>query len=421
MKRRFENLELASYHNDPYNFQSGIAHFGKTRLSPKDRVLIDRGGNGGENLDIYYDLFTDSHAYSQWDRQMSEITSKNWFLEKGGDGEKDQEALEYVEETLKNLSINESDKSEKGYALAKTGVGLDGLTRGLGIALFTGISPAEIIWGDGIDGYPVVNNVKMRDARRFHFESSEKGEVFIKLKTRNNYYDGIYVPDRKFIVFKYDSIPSDDPYGMSVGNMLYYPIQWKKELLSLWLTIVDKYASPTTIGKYDEDISDEEKMEFDRAISNVAREMAISMPSSFSVDFESPNISNVDLLDKLEKLCNAYISKVISGEANTGETTGEGSVRQTVSNSIRVAKAKSFSDLISETLNNSLIKWIVATRYPNQDVNPPKLWRNFGDSNEVLDQLKKIKDLGFNTTLEYVENLTGIPLAKKPVQKSFGM
>lgn len=418
-KRKFNFLELASMANDPYNYGVLTPTFGKIRVEPKDRILIEKGGNGSDSIELYLDLLTDNQVYAQWDRQMGEIISKDWFLEPGGDTLEDKLALEYTEETLKSLSLNSRDYDPVSHSgILGSGQGLDGLTRGLGLALITGISPAEIIWRESSDrtnSYPEVDSVKLRDPRRFQFEADNQGNIFIKLKTKKYWSDGVYVPPRKFIIHRYWSVPSDDPYGNGVGRLLYYPVQWKRELLTLWLSIIDKYSNPTTVGTYERDITTEEQKEFDDALYNISRDMTISMPEGYKVDFISPNLSNVDLLSELEKVCNTYISKVISGEANTGEQNSEGSVKQTVSNSIRYMKAKSFSDLLSETLNNTLIKWIVNYRFP--EAKPPKIWRNFNDVESVITLLTQIKSLGFTTTEEYVENITGIPIVNNQREK----
>lgn len=419
-KKRFNNLELASLANDPYTYGS-IPTFGKIRINPKDRILVENGGTGSDSLELYLNLLTDNQVYAQWDRQMNEITSRNWFLEAGGDSDIDMEALDFVENSLKNLSIKSQDSDKKsGVGIINNGHGLDGLTRGLGLSLITGISIAEIIWAPDLEENkgPIIQSIKIRDPRRFHFDADKTGNIYIKLRTRNHWHEGIFVPPRKFIIQRYWSIPNDDPYGNGIGRLLYYPVQWKRELLTLWLTIVDKYSNPTTVGTYESDISEEEKRIFDNALYNISRDMVISMPSNFDVKFISPSLSSVDLLSDLEKTCNTYISKVISGEANTGELGSEGSTKQTVSNSIRITKAKGFSDLISESINNTLIKWMVQYRYPG--AKPPKLWRNFDDSTDTIELLTRIKTLGFNTTKEFIENLTGIPI-ESPREKRFSL
>lgn len=416
-KRRYSSIELASIANDPYLY--GFAPtWGKIRLSSKDRFLVEQGGTGGEALDLYLNLLTDPQAYFAWDRQISEITSREWTVEAGGDDEIDKLAAEFVEETLASLSSHSMDMNNEELAIVSNGQGFDGITRGLGLALITGISVAEIIWKQDKDYLPTVETVKVRDPRRFHFDVDSRGHALLKLKTRKHNMDGIYLPARKFIVCRYWAIPNDDPYGAGLGRLLYYPVTWKRELLTLWLSIVDKYADPTVVGTYDQDIEENIREDFQRGLENITRDMVMSMPSHFKVDFMSPTLNGPDILSNLESLCNAYINKVVSGEANTGESGGGGVMRENVSNSIRLMKAKAFSDLISESLNNSMIKWLSLYRFPK--AKPPRVWRNFGDASGTIDMLEKLRRLGFNTNHEYIENLTGIPITAPEQRRSFG-
>ena len=415
MKRRFANVELASIGNDPFAY--GFAPtWGKIRLSSKDRFLIERGGANPQALDLYLDLLTDNQAFFAWDRQISEITSRELIVEAGGDNEIDIEAAEYVRNLFHTLAIDDRDIDDNELAIVGNGLGIDGITRGLGVSLITGISFGEIIWKRDKQYLPTVEAVKIRDPRRFIFES-QNGKVYLKLLTRSHSFNGINVPGRKFIVCRYWAIPSDDYYGSGLGRLIYYPVTWKRELLTLWLTIVDKYSDPTVIGSYEEDIEDSVKKEFIDGLSSISREMIMTMPKNFDVEFISPTLNGPEILENLEKLCNSYINKIFSGETNTGEPGGGGVMRENISNSIRLMKAKAFSDSISETLNNSLVKWLTLYRFPS--AKPPRIWRNFGDVSETITTLKDLKTLGYSTTEEFIENLTGIPLNKAASKKSF--
>lgn len=417
VKRRFSNIELANTGNDPFLY-SIVPTWGKIRLSSKDRFLVEQGGSHAKSLDLYLDLFTDTQAYHAWDRQMSEITSREFLVEAGGENPIDIEAADYVRKMLNELASHEEDISKDELAIVGNSTGFDGLTRGLGVALMTGISFAEIIWKQDEKFLPTVSAVKIRDPRRFHFDLREDNKTYLKLLTRNHSFDGIYVPARKFIVCRYWSIPNDDPYGNGLGRLLFYPVTWKRELLTLWLKIVDKHADPTVIGKYEEDVDDDVADEFERDLSNITRDMTMTMPAHFSVEFLTPDLSAPEMLSELEKLCNGYINKVISGEANTGEQGGGGVMRENISNSIRIMKAKAFSDLISETINNTLIKWLVNGRFHGAAA-LPRVWRNFDDMSETIELLTKMKGLGFRTNADFITNLTGIPLETQAPSKSF--
>jgi hypothetical protein len=62
-----------------------------------------------------------------------------------------------------------------------------------------------------------------------------------------------------------------------------------------------------------------------------------------------------------------------------GQETGNvGSyARDQISDSVRMRKAKAFSEELDETLNATLIRWIVELNYPGAAI--PRLRRNFDD------------------------------------------
>lgn len=406
MRRRFADKEIASVGNDPYSYNLTPA-WGKTRLARKDRFLVETGGNSSEALDLYLDLATDSQVFAAWDRQMSEIISRELIVEPASKEAIDEEIAAYIKDKLENLSVNEQEISHDELAIVGNGCGIDELTRGLGLSTITGVAFAEIIWMYDAKKKADIAAVKIRDPRRFHFEL-KNGLTYVKLLTRKYSYDGIYLPPRKFIINRFWSLPNDDPYGFGLGRLLYYPVAWKRELLSLWLKIVDKHSDPTVVGTYDEDVEEEVLEEFQRAISSLSRDLSMTMPSLFKVDFLSPNLTTSELLETLEKNCNSYINKIINGESNTGEQGAGGVLRENISNSIRIMKAKTVSDLISNTINNTLVKWVVNYRWPGAKL--PKVWRNFEDAQEIIELLTKMKGLGFTTDQTFVEDLTDIPL-----------
>lgn len=416
VKRRFSTVEMASLTNDPWTL--GIpAYGGKLKLSSRDRLLIDKGGMGPSATDIYLDTLTDSQAFACFDRQVSEICSRDWFMEPGGPSELDAMASKFIEESMRNLSTT-SDDEHDGLSLVSNSQGVDGLYRGLALCLITGISVAEVIWYRDINGRPLPREIKIRDSRRFRLESSQDGKIWLKLLTKQFLSDGIYVPAKKFIVCRYWAIPNDDPYGQGAGRYIYYPVQWKREALTLWLSIIDKHTDPTSIGTYPETADPEQIEEFTSLVSNIARDMSATMPEGFKIDFQTANLSNSELLTTLEKSCDMAISKVIMGESVTGEQMTSGSYgRESISNSIRIMKAKALSDSISEVLNNTLLKWICKLNFPG--AKPPRIWRQFDDKTEVISLLKDLKALGYEASEEYIESVFGIPLNAKVKKKEF--
>jgi len=404
--RRFSNVELSTIENSPW-YSGQLVYGNKVRLTQNDRLLLEKAGSTSKGIELYLDLLTDNQVFAAFDKQLSEICSKDWYFEPGGEDEHSKKAMEFVEEVFKNLCYFDISGNETNLEVISGSVGLDGLFKHLGIAMLTGISYAEVIWGRTTSGKIIPTSIKPRDPKRFILESKDS-KVYLKLLTRNNPFDGIYVPSNKFIVHRFFAVGGDDPYGMGMGRFLYYPVQWKKQLLTLWLTIIDRHADPTAIGTFPRDAEPDEVAAFDDAITNIAREMSISMKEGYKMEFISSGLQNAEALSNLLAWCDTAISKVILGESSTSEPGGGSYARESITNDIRKMKAKALSDSICETLNQTLINWIVKYNYPL--AKPPKIWRQFEDSYETLGLIRQLKGLGYTVNREYLESLTGIPL-----------
>jgi Protein of unknown function (DUF935) len=70
------------------------------------------------------------------------------------------------------------------------------------------------------------------------------------------------------------------------------------------------------------------------------------------------------------------MSKTVLGETLTTEIGSRGSyAAANTHNEVRKELTKADADLLSDTLNRTLIKWDVQLNLP--DAKPPRLWRNF--------------------------------------------
>ncbi len=93
------------------------------------------------------------------------------------------------------------------------------------------------------DGVWTIAAVKVKKLARFKFDMDGQ----LRLLTRSNITDGVAVPDRKFIVHRHSiDDDDDDPYGVGLGQVLYWPAWMKRQALAHWLSAVEKFASPTT-------------------------------------------------------------------------------------------------------------------------------------------------------------------------------
>jgi len=110
-----------------------------------------------------------------------------------------------------------------------------------------------------------------------------------------------------------------------------------------------------------------------------------------------------------------------------GQDTGStGSyARDAVADSVRMRKAKAFSEQLDETLNATLVRWIVELNYPGVSV--PRLRRNFEDLEQredpvkVVQMLTQLQAIGYNVTdLDWVRDKLEIPSLEKVDMSQMG-
>lgn len=417
--RRWAHIELSTLANDPLR-PLMPTYGGTVRLLPQDRLLVERGGAGLRMLELYYDLLLDSHVYSVMDKQLQEIISREWSLESASDSGVDKEATIFCKQVLDDLGLDRSVEYRSHAIANKSAGGLNELVRGLGFAYFIGFIPAEIIWAQQ-GGQIIAEAISIKDARRFMFDVDSEGYIYPKLFTREDAFKGLFLPPRKFIFHTNWAVPVEDPYGAGVARQCYYPVQWKREALTYWLSLIDKHVDPTAIGVYPDQTSDEKIQQFHTAIANIAQESSIVMPEGFELDFKERSLTGAaQVLTDLVEFCNKSISLAILGEATTGEAIAGSNAREEISNSIRLMKAKAISDSINSTINNTLLAWLCFYNYP--DATPPKLIRRFEEAEDIdklVSNITQLANIGYKADPAFIAERTGIPQAKvKPKTES---
>lgn len=422
LNKRLLNTEVASYGNDiTLSMPLWDNHY---RLYSKDSLLLAKSGSGFQSLKLYIDLLTDPQVMYCLSKQTNEITSRPWLVRPASDSEQDLEIAEFVTENLKQIGAGYEDEVG-GAATISSNDGFDAVVTGMAGALVVGYYPAEIVWTRGPDGRAWAKDVKMKDPRRFTFIGDIAGNIFPRLLTATNGYAGESLPPRKFIFNRYWSHLSEDPFGAGLGRQIYYPVTWKRQALSFWLNFTDKSTTPVAVGTYPPDAEETEIRDFFMDLSNMGQETAIVMPEGWDVKYlESKTTEVTDAYSGLIEYCDKAISLAMLGEATTGQETEGSQAKDTISNSIRVMKAKGLSDSINATLNNTLIRWIVYLNW-GKGVKPPTLERSFEnlDSSDQIGIVTQVSQMGFKPDRDYISQRFNIPLEperEKPDQLEEG-
>jgi hypothetical protein len=156
------------------------------------------------------------------------------------------------------------------------------------------------------------------------------------------------------------------------------------------------------------------------ALQRLGQETAIVVPDEMSIDYLTSD-SRADVYQNLISYIDQQISFLINGEATVGaEGTGVGSyARDQIADSVRIRKSKSFSDQLDETINATLIRWIVELNYPGSSV--PRISRDFSDIEQrgedpikTVQILTQLQAVGYQVTdLDWVRDKLRIPSLEK--------
>lgn len=374
----------------PKDLRQEVATTGKDILFPAfdnilrnlDDTLLTRGG--AEGLKIYDTLERDCTVFGLLNKRKLAVTARPWEVVPGGKGPLDKKAAELAKAMLESL-------------------GFDALCFHLLDAILKGFSVGEILWDtDGSTIYP--REVKPKDQRRFHFDTENK----LRLLTHQDMYQGEPVPERKFIVHAHGA-KDGTPYGLGLGTRLFWMVLFKREDFRAWLTYLDKYSSPTALGKYGPGSGDQEKQKLLQGLGAIAREAAIAIPEGMTIEFLEAKRAGAGSHEEFVRYLDEQIAYAILGDAPGAKDSGGALASAAIlRNEVRLEMVAADADLLSSTLNSTLLTWITELNVPGAI--PPRVWREVKPSEDMKARAERdraLSALGFRPTLKSVQETYG--------------
>jgi phage gp29-like protein len=268
-----------------------------------------------------------------------------------------------------------------------------------------GFSVGEVMW-QAKDGEYSVLDVQAKNQRRFTFDE----DANLKLLTSAAPYKGEPLPQRKFIVH---SVGSKDgsPYGLGLGNKLFWPVLFKRQDITFWLTFADKYGSPTAVGTYPRGSSEDDQNKLLGVLRTIAHDTGIIIPEGMMIDLlEAKRSGATDVYEPLARYMDEQISECVLGEtmSTTAQGAGLGSGQANVHNEVRVEAAVDDDYLLNATINGSLVRWIVDLNMPGAGY--PTFKRDFAEPEDLEKRAKRdqaLRQMGADFTPEYITKTYG--------------
>ena len=406
MAQRFKTApvpsgEVAKYTSDPYNLSS-IYMFGSsspftgqgnTIVRPNDDLLIQKGGNRA--LVVYQRLLYDEQVQGCFSKLMQEVTSRPWYVQEYSDKPGDLAVRDFVAEVLEEMP-------------------LDDIYKGMAECLVAGFSVGEIMWKKTKRGV-IPYDVRMRDQRRFVFQESEDAQTGFTMRclTFNRMFEGVELPQRKFIVNRYWVSHNGDPYGAALGRILYPLVKFRRRAIESYVLYGDRYATPTAVAKAPLSASTRELDTLYGHLSNLSQETAMILPEGYELEFVVPSGSPEvfkTLIDYIDK----EISLVVCGEDEAGRAEAGSRASSMVANTIRVVRASEISEMLSHTLTQTLVRWIVDLNF-GVDVAAPVLTREFRieESPLTMPDVSLMIQSGYTPKKEWIERHFRVELEEK--------
>jgi len=397
--------EVARYTSDPYNLSS-IYMFGSsspftgqgnTIVRPQDDLLIAKGGNRA--LIVYQRLLYDEAVQSSFKKLMQEVTSRPWFCQQYSDKPGDLAVRDFIAEVLEELP-------------------LDDIYTGMGEAMITGFSVGEIMWKKTKRGV-IPFDVRMRDQRRFVFQEEENAQTGFTMRclTFNRMFEGVELPQRKFIVSRYYVSHNGDPYGSALGRILYPLVKFRRRAIESYVLYGDRYATPTAVAKAPLSASTRELDTLYGHLSNLSQETAMILPEGYELEFVVPS-GSPEVFKNLIEYIDKEISLVLCGENEAGQAEAGSRASSQVANTVRVVRASEISEAISHTLTQTLVRWIVDLNF-GTDVAAPTLTREFRieESPLTMPDVSLMIQSGYTPRKEWIERHFRVELEEKEVSE----
>ena len=354
-------------------------------LYPQDRTLRYQGGVAYE---LYEEILQDDRVHATLSQRRSAVTSRDTVVVPGGQMRRDKMAAEFIEQVLEHIKW-------------------DTVTDLMLYGVFYGYSVAEALWMR--DGQHIaIDRLKVRNRRRFVFDK----DFNLKLLTTDD-YNGEPLPDYKFWTFATGADNDDEPYGLGLASKIYWPWWFKKNQIKFWLVFLEKFGTPTVVGRYNRNATPEERIKLRRAVEAVIGSAAVTMPEDMLISLLEPSrTGTVDHKSFYDAMQSAITTIVLSETMTTQD--GSSLSQAQVHMEVRKELVEADADLLCDSFNRTIVRWLTAWNFPGAAA--PKVTRRMEDPaalKSLADRDKAISDMGHALDADYIERTYGVTLDRR--------
>lgn len=365
-------------------------------LPPQDQILQMRAAG---DYAAYDEILRDDQVAATTAQRRLAVVSSDLQVLPGGKKRQDKAAAAALEEMLNGVNATSSQLTIDAAVVPLQG--FDSATNKMLHGIHYGFGVGECLWGR--DGRHItLNGLKVRKQRRFGFAP----DMTLRLLTSDN-PTGEPLPARKFWIFNAGSDNDDEPYGLGLAHWLYWPVWFKRNILKFWAVYLEKFGTPTALGKYPTNATPAEKSKLLQTLQAIRGDSGVIIPDNMLIDLvEATRSGTADYLAFYSRMDEA-ITKVVLGQTMTTEN-GSSQSQAKVHMDVRQDLVKADADLICESFNRGPARWLTDWNYPNAEY--PRIYRRIEDEPDLKPQAERDKlifDMGYKPKIEYITETYG--------------
>jgi phage gp29-like protein len=367
------------------------------RVANSDAILAKHGSG---DISLWADIHDDERAFSCFQQRRLAVINRDWTVDPGGSDRKSKKAAEHLSDQLKTLGRT---IVTDGVEVVRVG-GWDQVSNKMLFGIWYGYAVGEMVWGIGEDGLVRIERIDVPDRSWFGFDATNRLRITDAMGVRDE-----EVPPRKFWAFTSGADHDFAPYGVGLAHWLFWPVFFKRQGLPFWLTFLEKFGSPTVVGKTGEGQLDtaEGRSKVIDILRSIVSFGVTAIPSWLNVELLSAANAGEAGYERLIDRCDGMITRVILSQTMT---TDDGSSRSQaeVHMDVRDEVVKSDADLLCESFNQGPAVWLTEWNFPG--AKPPRVYRVMEDPEDldtVAERDGKLKGLGWHRTQESFAEVYG--------------
>ncbi len=355
--------------------ETAISPFLATTGSPQN---ILRGGPAA-----WRETLRDEKAATSLAQLLDAVSAIPWRIEPGGPGRRDALAAEDLAEQLAAIDF-------------------DTAFREMAHAVWYGYAVAEIIW-QPTPGRVEIAAIRTRAPERFRFGTDGNLRLVSRAHPR-----GAAVPAAKFWLARMPAEHGGQAHGPGAARLCFWPVWLKRNGIRYWAVALEKFGSPTPIGKHRPKAPQGEIDLLLETLQRLTQGGGIAIPEGQEIAFlEATRRSGGDHVQFCKYMDALIVEAVLLQTATTEMGPWKGTAE--VQKLVRDERVATLSRMICSSLERTVARWLTDWNYPGaaypkvvREIAPPEDLNARAQRDEIVARMSSRRP-----TLRYIEDTYG--------------